>query len=155
MRRRIGLVSFVLMGVIVLAVFAVPRPRPALAPELTLAQTEQRARQFMQNSFSGVVTQATARRARWKEVYGEPLCSPVKNFLSVGKAAAGRDPYNPCNANTPLWIVSLQGTFHWPESTFYSSDAVFSSDGGFISFYYPDAVSSGEFISITGGVITP
>ncbi len=41
MRRRIGLVSFVLMGVMVLAVFAVRRPRPALAPELTLAQMEQ------------------------------------------------------------------------------------------------------------------
>jgi len=143
MRQRIGLVSVIFVGVIILAVVAVSRLRPAPAPELELtqAQIEQRAHQVIQDNYPGVVIETTTRRVAWKELYGEQSCSPLVNLLSLGLVAAKRDSYNPCNPNTLVWVVELQGTFR-------------TSDGT-SAYYQVVLAANGEFIAANSGPITP
>jgi hypothetical protein len=142
----IGAGLFLCVGLLVLTGlnFAVQR-RQYAAAILAQPQIEQRALQYVQSYSPGTVTQVSVQPATLGQVMGPLNCSLPERALRVGLILMALETYDPCDPNTPLWKVDLQGTF-----SFNAPNGPHTASS--VEVIYDEA---GRFIRAGSGPLTP
>jgi hypothetical protein len=110
------------------------RQRAASLP--SQQQIEQRAVQFVQNTWPGAIAQVSAQRTTLGQLFGTPNCLLADKMLRAALVFTGIDTYNVCDPQTPLWQVSVQGAFSIATPTgltsWQSIEVVFDETGYFL-----------------------
>ena len=113
--RRLVWVAAGLVGACLLvcagaaAWLALGGPRPAAT--FTQQQAEQQALAYVQQQYNGDVTAVVAQSVTLAQVNGPLSCSTQDWVLHQLPVLTGADAYNPCDPNTLVWLVRIDGQF--------------------------------------------
>jgi hypothetical protein len=130
----VGLLCVAALAVAAVAIgLALTGPRAPARQALTQQQAEQLASQYLQSNYPGAITALTAQPLTLGQLNGPLGCSAFRQGFAQILEAAGLSDYSPCDANTPLWVITADGSFSYGNGRVGDRiEVVFTSAGEFI-----------------------
>ena len=111
-----------------------PAARPSVSTGVALSQqqAEQLAVNYLQQYYPGPVTKTDIQPTTLGQLVGPPPCSASELVFRALLVGIGTDAYNPCDPNTPMWVVNFEGQFDFGQGmTGDSAEVVLLANGDF------------------------
>ena len=126
-------VAVLIVSSILLVVNWLSARRQTLLIAVPQQQIEQRAVEQIQGWVpASTITQIHSRRTTLGQLIGQPLCSAPQVWLGEILVVMTIDTYNPCDPQTAVWVVDLDGVFNFPQGSTNHAQVVFDATGYFI-----------------------
>jgi hypothetical protein len=131
-----GLVAMAIVDVVVsvTAMNWLSTRRNRIPVSLSQQQIEQRAIQLVQGWASPAnITSVRSKRTTLGQLMGQPACSALEGAFRKSLVSLAYETYDPCDSNSSLWVVDLDGTFSFPRGITYNhTQVVYDATGSFI-----------------------